>query len=173
VSGPFLGLVIESLVAVLLVLTIFYCMILNRRLARLRSDESSLRGTIAELVTATEIAERAIAGLKTTVRACDHTLGERLRTAERFGADLGRELKRGDEILARIIQITAAASGTAANGTAAKGAAANDAGAQAEPAKSDAIQPPRAENGSRGVIQTAATAQAIASRARLRAGKAA
>jgi hypothetical protein len=163
-SGPFLGLVIESLVAVLLVLTICYCMILNYRLARLRSDESSLRGTIAELVTATEIAERAIAGLKTTVHDCDHTLGERLRTAERFGADLGRELKRGDEILARIIQITAAA-----NGTAAKAAAANDAGAKGEPANGDAIQPLRAENGSRRVIETAAAAQAIASRARLRA----
>jgi hypothetical protein len=161
VSGPFLGLVIESLVAVLLVLTIFYCMILNRRLARLRSDESSLRGTIAELVTATEIAERAIAGLKTTVRDCDHTLGERLRTAERFGADLGRELKRGDEILARIIQITAAANGTAAN----------SAGQKAEPANIDTIQPLRAENGSRGAIGTAAAAQAIASRARLRAGE--
>ncbi len=164
-SGPFLGLVIESLVAVLLAITICYCMILNRRLARLRSDESCLRGTIAELVTATEIAERAIAGLKATVRDCDHTLGERLRTAERFGADLGRELKRGDEILARIIQITAAA-----NGTAAKAVAANSAGAQVEPA-SDAIQPLRAENGRRGAIQTAAAAQAIASRARRRTGE--
>ena len=165
-SATFLGLVIESLVAVLLAITICYCMILNRRLARLRSDESSLRGTIAELVTATEIAERAIGGLKATVRDCDHTLGERLRTAERFGADLGRELKRGDEILARIIQITAAA-----NGTAEKPAAANDAGAQLEPATGDAIQPPRAENGSRRAIGAAAAAQAIASRARLRAGE--
>ena len=60
------GLVIESLVAVLLLLTIGYCMLLNRRLKRLRADEQSMRAMIAELITATEIAERAIGGLKVT-----------------------------------------------------------------------------------------------------------
>jgi len=55
-----LGIAIESLVAVLLVLTIGYCMLLNSRLKRLKADESSLKATIAELITATEIAERAI-----------------------------------------------------------------------------------------------------------------
>jgi hypothetical protein len=35
------GLIIEGLVAVLLVLTIGYCMLLNRRLTRLRNDEHS------------------------------------------------------------------------------------------------------------------------------------
>ena len=47
------GIVIEILVAFLLVLTIAYCMSLNRRLKLLRSDEHSLRATISELVTAT------------------------------------------------------------------------------------------------------------------------
>jgi hypothetical protein len=148
-------LLIESLVAVLLALTICYCLILNRRLSKLRADESSLRATIAELVTATEIAERAIAGLKVTVRDCDHTLGERLRTAERFGADLGAELKRGDEILARIIQITAAANGAGPP--------------TAESARIDSVQTLRAENsGGRRIIDTAAAAQAIAHRNRSR-----
>jgi hypothetical protein len=109
VSDPFLGLLIESLVAVLLVLTIGYCMILNRRLKRLRADESSLRATIAELVTATTVAERAIEGLRTTVTDCDATLGERLRNAERISADLTRDVKRGDEIISRIHRIAVAA----------------------------------------------------------------
>jgi hypothetical protein len=109
VSDPFLSLLIESLVAVLLVLTIGYCMILNRRLKRLRADESSLRATIAELVTATGVAERAIEGLKTTVTDCDATLGERLRNAERVAADLTRDVKRGDEIISRIHRIAVAA----------------------------------------------------------------
>jgi hypothetical protein len=56
------GLAIESLVAVLLILTIGYCMLLNKRLKRLRADEQSLKATISELITATEIAERAIGG---------------------------------------------------------------------------------------------------------------
>ena len=52
-----LGVAIESLVAVLLMLTIGYCMLLNKRLKRLKADEHSLKATIAELITATEIAE--------------------------------------------------------------------------------------------------------------------
>lgn len=87
-----LGLIIESLVAILLIFTIVYCMLLNRRLKLLRADESALRATIAELVTATEIAERAIAGLKVTARECELGLGERLARAEQLTADLDRKL---------------------------------------------------------------------------------
>jgi len=47
------GLMIESLVAILLLLTIGYCVILNGRLKRLKADEQALKGTIAELITAT------------------------------------------------------------------------------------------------------------------------
>ena len=47
-----LGIVIESLVAVLLMLTIGYCMLLNKRLKRLKADEHSLKATIAELIKA-------------------------------------------------------------------------------------------------------------------------
>lgn len=82
------GIIIEGVVSVLLLLTISYCMLLNSRLKRLKADEQSLKATISELITATEIAERAIAGLKLTVRDCDKNLGERLRTAERFSADI-------------------------------------------------------------------------------------
>src|SRR4051812_50163647 len=63
-----LGLAIEGLVAVLLMLTIGYCMLLNKRLLRLKADEQSLKATIGELITATEIAERAIGGVKHTPR---------------------------------------------------------------------------------------------------------
>ena len=103
------GFMIESLVAILLVLTIGYCILLNGRLKRLKADEQMLKATISELITATEIAERAIAGLKLTVRDCDQTLGERLRTAERFSADIERQLDAGEDILDRLAQITKAA----------------------------------------------------------------
>ena len=102
------GLIIESLVAILLVLTIAYCVLLNKRLKRLRADEQALKATISELITATEIAERAIAGLQMTVRECDQNLGERLRTAERFSADMERQLESGEEILDRLACIVAA-----------------------------------------------------------------
>jgi uncharacterized protein DUF6468 len=105
------GLIIEGLVAALLVMTIGYCMILNRRLSRLRSDENSFKGTIAELVSATESAERAIAGLKLTVRESEEILAKRLRDSELISTDLQRELKRGEGVLSRIVQIAEAANG--------------------------------------------------------------
>ena len=106
-----IGLIVEMLVAILLMLTIAYCMVLNRRLKRLKADEHLLRATISELVTATDIAERAIAGLKLTVRECDLGLGERLRSAERFSVDVDRKLAAGKDVLERLTQIVSAGRG--------------------------------------------------------------
>ncbi len=103
------GLIINFLVAILLMLTIGYCMLLNRRLKLLKADEHSLRATISELVTATEIAERAIAGLKLTVHECDAGLGERLRRAERVTISLDRSLAAGRDVIERVSQIAIAA----------------------------------------------------------------
>jgi hypothetical protein len=103
------GFMIESLVAILLLLTIAYCVILNNRLKRLKADEQSLKATIAELITATEIAERAVAGLKTTAHECDSTLGERLRNADRCCAELSEQIKAGEVLMKRLSRIVAAA----------------------------------------------------------------
>ncbi len=104
-----LGLMIESLVAVLLLLTIGFCVVLNGRLKKLKADEQALKGTISELITATEIAERAIAGLKMTVRDCDQNLSERLAAGESLARALGKQLEGGREVLAHLAQITRAA----------------------------------------------------------------
>jgi hypothetical protein len=106
------GIIIELLVAVLLVLTIGYCMMLNRRLKVLKADERSLRATISELVTATEMAERAIMGLKLTVQECEAGLGERLRSADRFTADLDRGIVAGRALFDRLAQMVIAGGGT-------------------------------------------------------------
>jgi hypothetical protein len=103
------GLLIESLVAVLLLVTIGYCYMLNNSLKRFKSDEHSLKATISELITATEIAERAIGGLKLTVRDCDQNIGERLRTAERYSADIAAQIEAGEGVLSRLAQIAGAA----------------------------------------------------------------
>jgi uncharacterized coiled-coil protein SlyX len=104
-----LGLVIESLVAILLMLTIGYCMLLNQRLKRLRSDEQFWKATISELVTATEIAERAVSGLKRTAHECEATLGERLEAAEQRCAELERQIAAGDGVLTRLSRVVVAA----------------------------------------------------------------
>jgi chromosome segregation ATPase len=104
-----LGLVIEALVAVLLVLTIGYCMLLNKRLKRLKADEQSLKATIGELITATEIAERAIGGLKHTVREVNEELGSQIETATELAEKLRKQLVQGDVVLQRITRIAVAA----------------------------------------------------------------
>jgi hypothetical protein len=103
------GMVIESLVAVLLVLTIGYCMVLNKRLLRLKADEQSLKATIGELITATEIAERAIGGLKHTVRDVNENLGNQLNSATDMSRQLAKLLAGGDGVLRRISRIAVAA----------------------------------------------------------------
>ena len=103
------GLVIEGLVAVLLVVTIGYCMLLNKRLKRLKADEQSLKATIAELITATEIAERAIGGLKHAVRDVNENLGDQLTTASEMSRVLTRQLAEGDDVIRRLSKIAVAA----------------------------------------------------------------
>ena len=104
-----LGVVIESLVAVLLMLTIGYCMLLNKRLKRLKADEHSLKATIAELITATEIAERAIGGLKHTVRDVNENLGSQLTAATQMAGQLKSMLAEGDGVIRRLGKIAVAA----------------------------------------------------------------
>lgn len=104
-----IALVIESLVAVLLALTIGYCWLLNRRLLKLRSDESALKATIAELVTATDIAGRAISGLKQAVHDCDAALGERLGRAEDISRAITEQTALGEDVVRRIALIATAA----------------------------------------------------------------
>ena len=104
-----LGVAIESLVAVLLLLTIGYCMLLNSRLKRLKADEHSLKATIGELITATEIAERAIGGLKHTVRDVNEHLGSQLTAASQMSAHLKGMLAEGDGVIRRLSKIAIAA----------------------------------------------------------------
>jgi hypothetical protein len=102
------GLIIEALVAILLMVTIGYCMILNKGLKRLKADERILKATIAELITATEMAERAVAGLRTTARECESTLGERMMAAEQCCAELNRQVKAGDVVIERLARVVVA-----------------------------------------------------------------
>jgi hypothetical protein len=104
-----LGLAIESLVAVLLVVTIGYCMLLNARLKRLKADEHSLKAVIAELITATEIAERAIGGLKLTVRDVNENLGGQLTAATQMSDHLKKQLAESDNVVRRLSKIASAA----------------------------------------------------------------
>ena len=103
------GMTIEALVAVLLLVTIGYCMLLNKRLTRLKADEHSLKAVIAELITATEIAERAIGGLKLTVRDVNENLGSQLDQANQMSDHLKKQLAESDYVVRRLSKIAIAA----------------------------------------------------------------
>ena len=109
-----LGVAIESLVAILLMLTIGYCMLLNKRLKRLKADEQTLKATIGELITATEIAERAIGGLKHTVRDVNGHLGTQLASAAEMSELLKKQLGECDNVVRRFSKIAVAARPTGA-----------------------------------------------------------
>ena len=99
------GFAIESMVSVLLLLTILYCVRLNRQLRLLKADEQSLRITISELVTATEIAERAIGGLKQTMREGEQVLTSRLQRSEELSSDIEKKMKAAEALLGKLARI--------------------------------------------------------------------
>lgn len=138
-----LGLVIELMVVGLLVVTIGYCIMLDRRLRQVRQDEAVMRKTVVELGAATERAERAIDALRATLGDCDRTLAERLRVAERYTADLEDQIRSGDDILNRISRIVSTTGVPAADAAA-------------------------GQRGLSRINQTLATAQALASQAQSR-----
>jgi hypothetical protein len=143
------GLTIESLVAILLLLTILYCAKLNKQIERLKADEKLMKASVVELVMATERAERAIAGLKLTAREAEDTLGARLREAETYCKAMATSLQAGEDVLGRLRKIAYAN---------------NLLGGEPTPEPEPA--PATAANDAKAV---AAAAQAFADRARARA----
>ncbi|MBN9308120.1 DUF6468 domain-containing protein [Devosia sp.] len=104
-----LGIVVETLVAILLATTIGYCVILNQRLKRLHSDRGELRQMVADLVQATGLANAAIQELKATAQEAETVLEARLGEAEKFGVELANHVSAGQQIMERLARITNAA----------------------------------------------------------------
>jgi len=143
-----LGLAIESLVAVLQMLTIGYCMLLNARLKRLKADEHSLKAVIAELITATEIAERAIGGLKHTVRDVNENLGSQIASATQLSDQLRKQIAESDHVVRRLSKIAIAARPpSASEPEAAKVSTANVSSAKAVAAAAQAFSDRRRSGG--------------------------
>jgi uncharacterized protein (DUF934 family) len=61
------------------------------------------------LITATEIAERAIGGLKHTVRDVNENLGNQLNSAAQLSLQLKKQLAEGDNVIRRLSRIVVAA----------------------------------------------------------------
>jgi hypothetical protein len=106
--GIGLGLIVEGAVAVLLAVTIGYCVLLNARLKRLHADRDTLQRIVGDLVQATALANAAVMELKTAALEADTKLTERLEEAAGLEQSLVKSVSSGSHLIERITRITAA-----------------------------------------------------------------
>lgn len=104
-----LGVIVESLVTVLLAVTIGYCIVLNQRLKRLHNDRDQLRRIVTDLVQATNLANSAIQELKATATDAEAGLQRRIDEAEQLGVELANHVTSGMQVMDKIAKITSLA----------------------------------------------------------------
>ena len=93
---------LQGLVAVLLVVTIAYAFVLNRRLARLRDGRAEMERLIDQLVVAMSNAEQGIATLRKTAFEDDEGLGRRIAEARAMRDEIGFLVDRAETLSARL-----------------------------------------------------------------------
>ncbi len=98
------GLVLDIIIAGLLIATIIYCMILDRRIRSFKLEQSSLAGVIGDLNNATQSAEVAVAGLKMTSQAAEGDLGGKLNRARSLSDELAFMVETGNNIASKLAE---------------------------------------------------------------------
>ncbi len=104
-----ISLVFDVVIAILLVVTIVFCVVLCKRLKRLRADEEMMRAVVADIVQSTGKAEHAIRTLKATADECDHTLGVHLRDADLVIDDMKSTMADAEKVAHRVAEMVAIA----------------------------------------------------------------
>lgn len=97
-----IGLIVDGLVAILLIVTIFYCLLLDRRLRALRSGQDGLKSVIAELDVATARAERAIGQLSALGSRETQGLEKAMRDARTLSDELSLMVEAGNNLADRL-----------------------------------------------------------------------
>lgn len=101
-GGHLLGIAIEALVMVLLAVTIGYCVLVNRKLVQLRSDQSELKVIVRDLHAATMQAEHAIAGLHQSATTAQESLGEQISRVRHLDGQLSTHISKGEVLLVKL-----------------------------------------------------------------------
>lgn len=96
--GLEMSLMLEALVAALLVATIVYAAILNRKLGRLRADRAELEAQIARFVDCTHRAEASIKHLKAVSEEAGRSLQQPIDRAMAVRDELVFMIERGDTL---------------------------------------------------------------------------
>lgn len=97
-----LGLLGDGIVALLLIATIVYAAVLNRRLQGVRSDRSKFEQLVKGLTLSSQHAESAVAGLKATTDELVRRLDKKLSVAQGLHDDLGYMIERGTSVADRL-----------------------------------------------------------------------
>lgn len=132
------GLVLEAVVAVLLVVTIIYCIMLDRRIRSFKSEQINLAGLVAQLSNATDHAEVAVAGLKTTAEEADGELDSKLKKARSLSEELAFMVETGNNLAGKLAD-------PARRGEPARGASAADNVAYLKPAANPGVRAEKRE----------------------------
>jgi hypothetical protein len=88
----------DAVVAVLLVATIAYSVVLNRRLGAVRSDREKFEDLIRNLATVSQSAETAVANLRRTADDLGRRIDKKVGEARSLGDDLIYMIERGGTI---------------------------------------------------------------------------
>lgn len=96
--GLGMSLMLDALVAALLVATIVYAAILNRKLGRLRADRAELEAQIARFVECTHRAEASIKHLKAVTDEAGRSLQQPIDRAMAVRDELVFMIERGDSL---------------------------------------------------------------------------
>ena len=96
------NLIFDALIAVLLVATIAYAAILNRKLGVLRDAKSEMAALIASFSESTERAGAGIESLKQEAGRSGEALQNKVETARGLADDLGFLIERGTKLAERL-----------------------------------------------------------------------
>jgi hypothetical protein len=97
-----LSIVVELLLSVLLLATICYCAVLERRLSALRKGQDGLKDTIGSLNAAIVAAGESMRALKASASGAAQTLDERITRARGMIDELSLLTSSGERIADRI-----------------------------------------------------------------------
>lgn len=97
-----MDIVLEAVVCVLLMASIFYCGMLARRLKAMRSGQDGLRKLIADLTSATGQAADAIVNLKAANDAAGLALNEQIKRARGLTEELNALIDGGSDTAQRL-----------------------------------------------------------------------
>ena len=104
-----LGLIIEGLVSILLLATIFYCISVNRKLERLRDEQKGMHSFIRELSAATEKADKAIHGLRDTVQDSGNELAGQIDKGRNMSRQIKTEIENAKQTMNKLVVLAGSA----------------------------------------------------------------